>query len=620
MGFSLLCGPYSSSSCLHAFLTESPPQFCERPFRLQSINGSVADARRAQQGTQVGRGLLCFARAIQAANLAEARRLKKESRKVEKDASSSLATEQTKSTSTLGVTVAAAPWAPRGQRQQQGQALDDPVARALERWGASLASTTSGSLDRGHAQREGALASDAFCASAVPEDPTAGGEGHSKRGQLRLAPVSSQAEGRGDSVGGDAFDAEEAIREENTLSSALAAAVDRAAGALPLPDMSCAEALIGDLLPTPCQSRRVHESTQPQREPSADAVADRYTEEIGADSRSAGEIDTDSSPLFVPVPHPLISWSLREKGVSSGPLAGGTDSAWAAMVFREVRLESSGAVADPAGLQNFESQDMGFKVHTDCDASSEILVPLDGTSALVAKWPEPQVSQPQLAGKQSPNTAVQDDPWEAPALPASKRPLDILRANDWRARRVGHAAVEVDMGLPGAQDAAGSVATLHLGSCGGDNKLYAPMKSHSLSQASEVLSAEVEGVQGPFPDLSAVLIAQQQQQQQRKPNSRIHKNGVFRRSPSRSPSGGAVFLDEETLAAEDLGCSRTRAGGRIGSAPDPSNYTGFHELDMQRDFDQKWRHELLPVGASRQVPLSPSCVLFLSTSDYSVQG
>ncbi|CDI78256.1 GTP-binding conserved hypothetical domain-containing protein, putative [Eimeria acervulina] len=584
------------------FLTESPPQFYERHFRLQSIKCSAADTRRAQQGTQVGRGLLCFARAIQAANLAEARRLKKESRKVEKDASSSLATEQTRSTSTLAVTVAAAPWAPRGQRQQQGQALDDPVARALERWGASLASTTNGSLDRGHTQREGALASDAFCAGAVPEDPTAGGEGHSKCGQLRLAPVSSQAEGGEDSVGGDAFEAEEAIREENTLSSALAAAVDRAAGALPLPDMSCAEALIGDLLPTPCQPRRVHESTQPQREPSADAVPDRYTKEIGTDSRSAGEIDTDSSPVVVPVPHALISCSLREKGVSSGPIAGGTDSAWAATVFREVRFESSGAVADQAGLQSFESQDMGFKGHTDCEATSEVLVPLDEASALMAEWPEPEVSHPQLAGKQSPSTAVQDDPWEAPALPASKRPLDILRANDWRARRVGHAAVEVDMGLPWEQDAAGSVATLHLGSCRGDYKRYSPMKLQSLSQASEVQSAEVEGGHGPFPDLSAVLKAQQQQQQQqqRKSNSRLHKHGVFRRSPSRAPLGGAVLLDEETLAAEDLGCSRTRAGGRIGSAPDPSNYTGFHELDMQRNFDQKWRHELLPVGDASQ--------------------
>ncbi|CDJ48550.1 hypothetical protein EBH_0048910 [Eimeria brunetti] len=507
--------------------------------------------------------------------------------------SSSSTAEETKGSTLPGQATATAPGAPeeqlRNQQQQRQQArmqgLDDPVARALERWGASLANIASSSLTAGHTQREGALAGDKLDGCAAGEHPAAEGDGHRKCEPLRRMPVSSQVEAE--------FEAEgvSALVEKNPLSTALDAAVDRAAGALPLPDVSCAEALIRDLLPPPsCRSAQAHESAQPQPEPHAEALFERSGEGMRTGASSPSE----------PSPEALHSSSLP-KVTSSRSRAEPDDPAWAATVYQEIRLEQptapggSGAAAGSVWVQSWGSQGVGFKGHGNCDASHDTPFPSPKISPFLSQSSEQEEAQPQLSEEQSIRGAVPADTWEAPARPASKRRLELLRANDWRARRVGRAAVEIDMALPETQEAAGNVEALHLGPCDGNDESCAPGESPSVSRRGRILTTEVDGGSGPLPDLNAVLNAQKQQRQS---NAHTHKDAVYRRIPSRAPLGGAVFLDEETLAADDLRSSATRVSGRIGSAPDPSNYTGAHELDMQRSFDQKWRHELLPVGGA----------------------
>ncbi|CDJ31300.1 GTP-binding conserved hypothetical domain-containing protein, putative [Eimeria mitis] len=545
---------------------------CFRQSPLPEVSSLVAWRQGSDEGCvrRLGTGSLalqvseevkkfkgCAGPPLPAANLAEARRLKKEARKREKAMSSSSTAEQKKTKTKPGPATTAAPGVPQEQpqqqqQQQQAQALDDPVARALERWGAPLASTASAPPNRGQTQREGDVAGDKFYGSAATEAPTAENKGNLKCEPRRLMSVSPQAAGGADALVEAEFVAEEvSVLRENSLSSALAEAVDRAEGELPLPDMSCAEALIRDLLPPPsCRTWQACESTEPKREPPAQAFSER----------SANETNTDAARPSLRFPDALHSPSLREV-TSSVHRAEPADPGWVAPVFREVCLDSSGAARSSAVLQGCGPQGAGFKGHGDCNTFLQAPDPSSDASSLAAQYSRQEEAHLQLSGDESPCAAVQDGLWEDPTRPASKRPLDLLRAKDWRARRVGRAAVEIDMGLPETKDAAGNIATLRMGSCNNDDTACTPGMSPCLSQAGEVLSADFEGG---------------------------------------APLGGAIFLDEEALAAEDLGGSATRARGRIGSAPDPANYTGAHELDMQRSFDQKWRHELLPVGGASQ--------------------
>lgn len=555
---------------------------CCRAFT--AVRWLLNDASRGHNPHSVG--LLCFVCIIQAANLVEARRLKKEANKLGGGVSSLSTAEHTKTATTPGLAASTATGSPEREAQKQDkqlvQAPDDPVARALERWGTPLSSAASRSLDRILTQEEGGCSGDEPKGSGEAEDLAAEGESPLNRKALELIAVSPQDEAGVDALGGTEFTVEEvsAVRRRTALSSVLAAAVDRAAGALPLPDVSCAETLIRDLLPSSsCTMRHVHKATEPHEEPLAGEVTARYLQEV----------NTNATPLSAPVSDALHSSSLHVDMRNPRQSAKPANSAWAANVFHEVRLDSSAAAASSASLHCCKR--VGVEFEGDCATSLEACVEYAGKSALEAQRPNQNEKHPQQSKKLSLSPAGREDPSGAPARNASKRPLDLLRANDWRARRVGRAAVEIDMCLPRVQDAAGNVATLDLGSWDSEHKRCAPVQH--MSQCPP----------GPLPDLSAVLNAQQQQQQrQRQPTARTHKDTVSRRSPSRPPLGGAVFLDEETLAAEDFSCSATRAKGRIGSAPDPSNYTGAHELDMQRSFDRKWRNELLPVGKSQLTP------------------
>ncbi|CDJ34189.1 uncharacterized protein EMH_0088440 [Eimeria mitis] len=418
---------------------------------------------------------------VPAANLAEARRLKKEARKREKAMSSSSTAEQKKTKTKPGPATTAAPGVPQEQpqqqqQQQQAQALDDPVARALERWGAPLASTASAPPNRGQTQREGDVAGDKFYGSAATEAPTAENKGNLRCERRRLVSVPPQAAGGADALVEAEFVAEEvsALRE-NSLSSALAEAVDRAEGELPLPDMSCAEALIRDLLPPPsCRTWQACESTQPKREPPAQAFSER----------SANETNTDA----------LHSPSLREV-TSSVHRAEPADPGWAAPVFREVCLDSSGAAGSSAVLQGCGPQGAGFKGHGDRNTFLQAPDLSSDASPLAAQYSRQEEAHLQLSGDESPCAAVQDDLWEGPTRPASKRPLDLLRAKDWRARRVGRAAVEIDMGLPETKDAAGNIATLRMGRFRDPSRLECC--SHRQEAAAAAAAAAAQCPQAP---------------------------------------------------------------------------------------------------------------------------
>ena len=358
-----------------------------------------------------------------------------------------------------------------------------------------------------------------------------------------------------------------AAEDLGRTASALDIALDRAAGVLPLPDVSGAQALIRDLLPSWSHSV-----------PHLDGQdAEANEEQPAAVCRSAkkdGEYQLSSETSCA---------AAQECFHSPQAVVSGCENS----VFHEFSLERPGRALAPTSMGKGTSSKLA-----DIDSKSAISGgTAKGGEADVAAIPESSMTEGGESGSATEGhkrfNAEAEGVWDSQGRSGTRRPLDALRAKDWRARRVSRAAVEIDMSLSRAE-AGGNGATVRLDSFHAGHSEATRVSMGEPINRTEPLAAARQ----VLPDLGAVLSVH------RRPDYKIGQDArAATWDQGGSPSAG-VLLDEEMLAAERLGEYRTRAAARSERPPDPSNYTGAYELGMQRAFSEKWRRELLPIGAS----------------------
>ncbi|OEH79745.1 GTP-binding conserved hypothetical domain-containing protein [Cyclospora cayetanensis] len=501
----------------------------------------------------------------EAANLVEAQRLKKELRtRAKAKGSSSAGGPLETSASQAREAQAAAP--------ESAAHADDPVARALWRWGAHLPEGFGKVLTGKQPQIPRDLIDAASSDNPMP-GPSCSEmlEEGAVRNALNSAHHRRHAVCVVDDVQNIVSQDLETHNPDKHVpeASAVVAALDRAAGALPLPDVSYAKALIKNF-PPPGLGLTLQTDTQVDKQPRSgrNATADvvlQHSEDSRARAASKG---TAISP--------------RGDVCNSHSLAGPYDGSSS----KEFGMASSGATDVLEG----------DKTQLSCGAVcvNKTALPLIQGEVGPAL---PMVAVQRCAGKENDLALEETRDVTADEMVSlgsrgkfSSRPLDALRAKEWRARRVSKSAVEIDMRLPGSETASSrTFVHLETGCKVLDESMLPP------GQVQGPKSAPTAGAACSFPDLSAVFAFRRQ------PNIRCRKDTTIRRPPPFATTGADVILDEETLAAEALMKNHTGNGGRVEGAPDACAHTGLYELDMQRSFERKWCKELLPIGHSEDL-------------------
>lgn len=521
---------------------------------------------------------------FQAANLVEARRLKKEARKRRKDLSKPFIAEHTQKAAPRPVKTTTAQVPLTQQEQLEGaQTTESPVTRAVERWGSLLSgdvmkerNVTSSFSAFGDAPLMGSgngdITEDTADGDAVSEPPT---------------PLSDHlyAETAADQVTGIEHHTGEIRRatDNNSLSPSLAAAVNRAAGALPLSGLAYAEALISDLLPAPslifsrAEGRSKRHGVNGEESTSGVFSNGKTTEGDEQVLSTRGDLPSPPQSVCITV-KPNIS-------------------DWTSSVYHEVRFGRSHDVAadSHAGMESKKSRIFTLKGCDDWDPSlrppRSVL-----SSAVPPLGPNHAQESLQECKKNSITTTVEHHDSHH-LKPAGKRLLDLLHDSDWRTRRLSRIAAEIDMGLCRDEEAEISVSSPHFAPIDSDNRRHTAAHLR-LPQGNPTKATATEKRPHAFPDLGAVVSAQEQQQECRKQHNASMSERIWSRQwQPKGRLGAAAVLDSESLAAEALGQSTAQLKGRTEYPPDPSHYKGIYELDMHRCYNKKWRCELVPVGA-----------------------
>lgn len=479
---------------------------------------------------------------MQAANLVEARRLKKEARAKAK-AKRPPDADPAVHASSASVT-----------KDETTPSPTDIIARALGRWGASLGANPGKELTEGlHGERVSADA-EAASANPFPRLWTAGVSEDSERlGSAEPKAIEMNCESKTES--------RTAARDCGAAAAAFDSVLDCAAEVLPLPAQSNAEALITDLLPSlPRNCMSQLDGT----------LQDANT---GQDEVAGASRVTNEEPHM---PFPASSSAGQQGRISEFELVPDVRET---TTFHEFSLEQA-ATAPTSDAVRQGSFRRSNGTHGEGASPWEASQEGDIWCAAVSAPLSPEAVEQAFAlhGDTRSNGGCEqlsDLPWRAAN---NTRTLEALRAKDWRARRVSRAAVEIDMSLP-RDDVAGSGSTIHL-----------HLDPSSNSSTDEVPAQTAMNLKPPrqrttgrqaLPDLSTVLEAS------KRPHTCIKQASRATHQPR---AGAGLLIDEETLAAEEL---------RRNRRPIPSSPPGTLEIRMQRCFDQKWRRELLPIGASR---------------------
>lgn len=516
--------------------------------------------------------------------MVEARRLKKEARKRRNDLSKPFIAEDTQKAASRPVKSTAAQVPHTQQEQLEGaQTTESPVARAVERWGSLLSedvmkgrNVTSIISAFGDASLMGSangdVTEDTADGDAVSEPPT---------------PVSDPlyAETAADQAPGIEHHTREIRRatDNESLSPSLAAAVDRAAGALPLSGLACAEALISDLLPDPSlifsrvEGRLKRHAVSGKESVSGVLSNGKTTEGDGQVLATRGGLPSPPQSVCITV----------EPNIST----------WTSSVYHEVRFGRSQDVAadSHASMESKKSRTFTLKGCDDCDPS--LRPPRSVLSSAVPPLGPNHAQENLQESKENSITTTVEHHDSHHLKPAGKRLLDLLHDSDWRTRRLSRIAAEIDMGLCRDQEAEISVSSPHFAPIDSGNRRHTPAHLRP-PQGNPTKATATEERPHAFPDLGAVVSAQEQQQGCRKQHNASMNERIWSRQwQSRGRLGAAAVLDSESLAAEALGQSTAQLKGRTECPPDPSNYKGIYELDMNRCYNKKWRCELVPIGA-----------------------
>ncbi|KAL8453110.1 hypothetical protein Emed_000980 [Eimeria media] len=491
----------------------------------------------------------------EAANLVEARRLKKEARAAAKAQRGSKADGPQAAKSQM-----------EGERPGEGQGTEegtDIVTRALQRWGSSL---TQGQ----HSE------------TSTPHDPESGL-------QARVGADSDEADGGGASAAGSFFSIwaegrvagghegqQEERREEQwgsmrlsfgetgegtvSAAAALESALDSAAKAVPLPQSPNLETLIRDLLPSSpsSENHQVHEGGDTSESALSSQLEERETQAVRARVRSHSKQN-----LMGDMPDKTAAFEVTCSPDEGEELWGNNSAFYEFNLDQQTR--SKGECLSSATSTRVKPQEESLALHPEIGGDAVLSVTSEACS------PSPTTDKPRVVENASAGEAVHAKldllNEDSPAGMTRGRSLEALRLEDWRARRVSRTAVEIDMRLSRDKVAAAG-ATLYL-------SMNPPTSSSSSSSSSSRSKESSAGKQAnaeeklhhprhALPDLKRVY-----------------------------PEGGR-FVDEDTLAAEQLQGNRRR-GSRASSSAESF---GTLEIDMQRGFNQKWRRELLPIEDS----------------------
>ncbi|KAL8275825.1 hypothetical protein Esti_000388 [Eimeria stiedai] len=442
----------------------------------------------------------------------------------------------------------------RGEGEGAGaDTSSDIVARALQRWGSSITQSPHSKISRAQNPWSG------LHAPASADSDEAGGGAASAAGLFSSMWTDEP-------VAGDRVGQPEERREEgisNRLSSgetegltvsaaaALESALESVAKVVPLPQSPNVEALIRDLLPcSPSDDSQQAGGVNTSGAAHSSHVEARESQAVEAHVRSHSEqkptADMQDKTASV------SSCSFDER---AGPW--GDNAAFYEFTFdQQTRLNGGCTSSASATIVNPEGKSLSFQPEIEGDAVRFVTSEARSFSPMTDKS---RVTDNAIAGQSvHADPDVSDD--DASAGTAPRRPFEALRLEDWRARRVSRTAVEIDMRLS-RDEAAAAGATLHL-------SLDRPTSSSSSSNSSRCSADE---------QTSAA------QKLQRPRQALPDLKHVYRE--------GGSFVDEDTLAAEQLQGNRRRSCGASSSAKS----RGALENDMQRSFNQKWRRELLPI-------------------------
>lgn len=471
---------------------------------------------------------------MKAANLVEARRLKKEAR--------------ARAKAELSAGARGGPAVPASSAiaaMDETTSSSEIIARALGRWGASLG------VNPGKESAERLLGK--RCSAAA--------EGASQNSFSRLWTADSTRDS--ESLGSVKPHAMETNDEPDVASrivaedlGAAADAFDRvldsAAEMLPLPAQSNAEALITDCLPSLPRSCVSHMDDTLQQTNTGEGAAARASHVASTEAR---------------MPLPASPSATQQRWFPEFDLV---PDARESITFHEFSLEQSFTVDAVRQGPSRHSNDTDDQDTRPWEADKEGDIWFTAVSASSS----PEGVDPAFAlHDDSRSNGGYEQLSDPPGQPANNtRPLEALRAKDWRARRVSRAAVEIDMSL--SRDAvAGGGSTIHLPS---DPPSISSTEGLSGEMAMKSPRRHPEGRQA-LPDLTTVLDVT------RRPHTGIRQARRVTRQP---PAGTGLLIDEETLAAEELCRHRS---------PSLSKTRGTLQVGMQRCFDQKWRRELLPL-------------------------
>ncbi|KAL8442529.1 hypothetical protein Emag_006402 [Eimeria magna] len=490
---------------------------------------------------------LRMAKEVIAANLVEARRLKKEARAAAKAQRGSNAdSPQAAKSRTKGEKPG------EGEGAEEGAEVatsSDIVTRALQRWGSSFTQSHHSETSEAQNAESGLQARDGA------DSNEADGEAASAAGSFS----SIWADGR---VAGGRVGQQEERKEERreskrssfgeadglavSAADALESALDSVARAVPLPQLPNLETLIRDLLPCSpsCDAQQVG-GVDTSRGAFSSQQEERGTQAVKAQMRSHSKQNamgdmpdkTDVHELTCPFDEGVGLW--------------GNNSAFHEFTLdQQTRLNGEYTSSANSRLSNSEGESLVLHTESEDGAVSSI--------ASEACFSSPMTDKPRAAENASAEQPVNaeldllDD--IPPSGTARQRFLQALRLEDWRARRVSRTAVEIDMRLS-RDKAAAAGATLHLSLDQLDSSSSCS-KSSKCSAGKEASAAhEVHPPRHALPDLKRVY----------------HEGGSF--------------VDEDTLAAEQLQGNRRRGFKRSSSA----GSFGTLEVDMQRGFNQKWR-------------------------------
>ncbi|KAL8433551.1 hypothetical protein ACSSS7_003842 [Eimeria intestinalis] len=496
----------------------------------------------------------CVGPPIAAANLVEARLLKKEARAAAKAQQGSNADSPP-----------AAKLRTEGEVRGAGERADaatssDIVARAVQRWGSSLTQSHhsqsseaqnpwSGLQARAGADfREGG----GEAASAACSFPSIWAEGRVANGRVGNQDERTEEEGESDRLGeSNRLSSGESGGSTISAAAALESALDSVAKAVPLPQTPHLETLIRDLLPS-------SPSCDSQQDGGVDTSGNACSSQGGAGETQAANAQKRGHSEQKPTAVMQDETALRNSSCSfKGPVGSWGNSAalYEFTLDQQAQLNEEGISSTTSTIVKPEEETLVFRTGGEGDVIRSVESEVCSSSPMTDKW---RVGGNAIAGQpaHAESDLCEDD---APVGTDRQRPFEALRLKDWRARRVSRTAVEIDMRLS-RDKAAAAGATLHL-------SLDQPTSSNSSSNSSRFPVKEVSAAQElhhprqALPDLE-----------------RVHHEG-------------GSFVDEDTLAAEQLQGSRRRGSRASLSA----KAFGTLEIDMQRGYNQKWRRELLPL-------------------------